>query len=192
MAKEKLIFVYTSLWDKNGNGYSGISTLIAFDNFSAALNMMLHEMNYIENKYNGTIHSFNDGKNTGNHADVTLNIWDVESGRYIRWIGEVHPTFVFNKPNIRQTISGVSGLEYDEQDLIDYVQGYLTDRDFTSRDIRRAWNIMGRNRVPLYYADSNLFETIQDAINDFCADYDIEQTEEDYIDPEEVFNEIEL
>lgn len=192
MAKEKPIFVYTSLWDKNGKGYSEIVTLIAFDNFSAARNMMLHEMNYIENKYNGTIHSFNDGENTGNHADVTLNIWDEESGRYIRWIGEVQPTFIFNKPNIRQTVSGCSGLEYSKSDLLSYVEDYLRRDEYTRRDLINANNIIGRYRCPLFYADYDLYTTIQDAINDFCADYGIEQTEDEYIDAEDIFNEIEL
>lgn len=194
MKKDKPIFVYTSIWDKNGTGHSSIDTLIAFDNFNAAYNMMLHEMNYIESKYNGTIHSFNEG-NTKIHADVTLNIWDDGSGRYIRWRGEVQPTFVFDKANFRQNISGVSGcsgLEYNESELLSHVEDYLRRDDFTIRDLINANNIIGRYRCSLSYADYDLYTTIQDAINDFCADYGIEQTEDEWIDAEDIFYKIEL
>lgn len=93
-------------------------------------------------------------------------------------------------PKLNTPMTGVYGIGELPQEVIDYVESYLLERDFTEHDISRAWVKMDRMRCPLSHADRNLNDAIEYAIDDFKSEYPEFDMED--IDTEDVFMEITL
>ena len=59
--------------------------------------------------------------------------------------------------------------------------------DYEER-VSRAWDIIAKNRCPLFMADSELFEDIMQTFEDYCEDYELDPNLFEDFDPEEVIS----
>lgn len=71
-------------------------------------------------------------------------------------------------------------MEPTNKTLYDYCAANIED---FAHEEAHALRIMDRDRCPLSYANPRLYYAIQDAIDDYCADNEIEND----FDPEDVF-----
>lgn len=59
----------------------------------------------------------------------------------------------------------------DMRDLMSYISENVEDYEYR---VQHAMTIMDRNRCPLCYADLQLCNEIQDAVDDYCFDNDLD------------------
>lgn len=91
-----------------------------------------------------------------------------------------------------QPVYGIGELEdlsdRKMQELMEYVYDRLRSEYITGSDISKAWGKMDRKRCPLEQASTEIYSAIESAIDDFMYDNDFDDM---WVDPEEVFEEIE-
>ena len=63
---------------------------------------------------------------------------------------------------------------------------YIRER-VSEEDISRAWGNIDKYRAPLMYADSQMYNIIDELISDYCMEHDMDC---DSFDPEDIFEEL--
>lgn len=61
-----------------------------------------------------------------------------------------------------------------DANYISYIENYLTKHDWQDFDISRAWGQMAQMRAPLHCVNQQLYNSIYNAIEEFCLDNDME------------------